>query len=185
MSLSLGTKATPQHTLIGDPILSADPGAPGNEAAGIRVNGPRVTAAVPEMAAKLAELDLQAQAYCGYPMSLSQVKQLQWWFYEYEKMPVQKAKVTKKPTIGDEAVVTLLKLYEGHPLLTARAAYAETQQVKSHYLDSLVASDGRCLQRIYPDYSIRAQANGRYKMPGGSSSVSHLGRTRSPPLSLS
>jgi DNA polymerase I-like protein with 3'-5' exonuclease and polymerase domains len=119
------------------------------------------------MAAILAELDLSAQAYCGYPMSLSQVKQLQWWFYEYEGMPVQKNRQTKKPTIGDEAVIRLLKLYEEHPLLTARATYAETQQTKSHYLDSLVDADGRVLPRIYPDYSIHAQTNGRCKCRAG------------------
>lgn len=124
---------------------------------GIKVNQPRVQQASQDYQAKLDQAQLQAWAYCGWPINLGSPKQLAHWLYEVEGLPVQKNKDTRKPTVDDDAIAVLKGKYEGHGLIEARVEYAEAKQADSHYIQPLLKRD-----RIHPEILIHAQASGRH-----------------------
>lgn len=110
-----------------------------------------------------------AQAYCGYPINIDSPEQLSRWFYEFEGLPVQKNKDTKKATIGEDAIAVLRRQFAdfdpeseksgltvdqvvsrvnelgAHPLLEARAAFAGADQIVSMYLIPMIKPELRHL----------------------------------------
>jgi uracil-DNA glycosylase len=115
------------------------------------------------------EAEKIAQAYCGYPINLDSPDQLSRWLYEFEGLPVQKDKDTKKPTIGEDAIAVLrrgcadfdpeteksgltvdqiesrINDLDAHPLLEARAAFASADQIVSMYLIPMIKPELRHL----------------------------------------
>jgi uracil-DNA glycosylase len=125
---------------------------------GLRVNPARVVTAQTDYAHKRDVAQLVATAYAGYPMNLGSDQQVAKWVYGVEKMPVQKHKETRRPTVNKDAVAVLrgktlpfdaqdevnvetmfARIAQGgHPLLEARVVYSEAEQVITHYINPLV-----------------------------------------------
>jgi DNA polymerase-1 len=151
---------------------------------GIRVNEPRVAAALPEYRDRLLQASRLAVSSVGYPINIGSDDQLKHYLYNLARYPVQMDKDTKKPTTDGDAIAALrchvgpvpdLEEEEKNglsistalrridngadPILEARVIYAAAQQTLSHYLLPL---EGKA--RIYPEYKIHAQASGRWSI---------------------
>lgn len=129
---------------------------------GIPVNKAEVIAKYEQYGTIAREAEKIAQAYCGYPINIDSPDQLSRWLYEFEGLPVQKDKDTKKPTIGEDAIAVLRRGFadfdpeaeksgltieqvlsrveesDAYPLLEARAAFAGADQIVSMYIVPMI-----------------------------------------------
>lgn len=133
---------------------------------GVRVDKVKVQEAMRDKVTQMQEALKMARAYAGYninPGSVGGTGQVANFLYNRLKMPVQKDRVTKKPTVDADAVATLRKKLspepdlerenrEGltvdeamercekgaNPLLESRVVYASALQEVSHYLAPVI-----------------------------------------------
>lgn len=151
-------------------------------AKGLRVNQGRVRGVYRELQAHRQWAQDIAQAYAGYPLNVGSDKQLKYYLYEHEALPVQCVPRSKKPTVDGDAIASLRRLVgtvpdveaeakfgvspdtacehlrgEANPVLEARVVYAAAQQTLSHYIKPLTDAE-----RVHPRFLIHAQASGRW-----------------------
>lgn len=114
-----------------------------------------------------------AEAYAGYPITLGGSAQILTYLNKHEKY---KLKTLDADTLTElraaygvsgndfttmESVARVIEEDGGHPLLEARALYAQSNQLLSHYIKPFLDSpDGK----IYPEFHIHAQANARWSI---------------------
>jgi DNA polymerase I-like protein with 3'-5' exonuclease and polymerase domains len=153
---------------------------------GLRVNKPRVLAAIPEYREKMDAAQAIVEVCTGWPLSLGSPTQLAHWLYVHEGLSPQKNRKTKKTTVDDDAVAVLRAAYHpapdfeeekdgvttdyiekrveagAHPALEGRVLYAGAKQVLSHYLLPLMQGGDKVVDRIYPSINQHTQDNRRW-----------------------
>ena len=155
---------------------------------GIRVNRDRLAVLSDELQTRMDAALVLGQAGAGYPLSLASPQQLQFYCYTLQKyrMPRQYGKAlrsiagdrlaelrlrvgTEPPDLESEERQGLAleeaqrRVHEcaADPVLEARVLYANAAQEISHYI-----APCRGVERIYPEFSIHAQANARWSTTG-------------------
>lgn len=139
---------------------------------GIAVNKAACMEAYEQLQGEREYAQKLAQAYTGYPITLGGSAQLLTYLNTMERY---KLKTLDADTLadlratygiaGDDEITmesVTKNIEEGaHPLIEARALFAKTNQLLSHYIEPFLESlDGR----IYPEFHIHAQANARWSI---------------------
>jgi DNA polymerase-1 len=145
--------------LLKDVELPLEPVLATMEATGIRIDEGYLGELSTQLAAKLAELEEEAQTVAGQAFNLASPKQLEALLFDTLQLDRKKSRKTKTGWSTDATV--LEKLEDDHPVVPLVLTHRTLSKLRSTYVDALPALVEPETGRVHTDFNQAVTATGR------------------------